>query len=84
MFKRVLKNEPHGMENEPSFITVVDKACDTCAYWDHMNPLKCEAFPDGIPLAILLGMDNHTRPWIEDGKEADKGLRYSPIDEDGF
>lgn len=47
--------------------------CDTCSRWDdaaYPDPPRCEAFPDGIPDAILDGADHRT------AFPGDGGLRY--------
>lgn len=38
-----------------------------------MNSATCDAFPDGIPAAILIGEDKHIDPWPGDG-----GLLFLP------
>jgi hypothetical protein len=47
--------------------------CATCARKHRFGgwPLTCTAFPVGIPEPILLGMHDHTRPYLGDG-----GLRW--------
>lgn len=38
--------------------------------------LKCDAFKDGIPFAIIAGEHDHRKPY-----KGDNGIRYEPIDE---
>ena len=63
-------------DNDPG-IQEVTSQCQTCAR-RNPNMVTCQAFPDGIPLAIILGAYDHTNPYIIEGDVADKGLRYLP------
>lgn len=36
--------------------------CFDCKHLNGKAPLKCAAFPDGIPKEILLGENDHTEP----------------------
>ncbi len=36
----------------------------------------CEAYPDGIPDAIITGMHDHREPFA-----GDKGIRFEPVSE---
>lgn len=37
--------------------------------------LKCKAYPDGIPVDIITGKHDHTKPF-----PGDNGVRYEPTD----
>lgn len=38
--------------------------CSSCKY-KYSDGEGCDAFPDKIPMAILLGKDKHTKPLLE-------------------
>jgi hypothetical protein len=42
--------------------------------------MTCEAFPQGIPDAILENDFDHRQPYRLDGQELDRGLRFEPRD----
>lgn len=37
--------------------------------------LKCDAFPDGIPLDIVRSLVGHTKPY-----PGDRGIRFKPLE----
>jgi hypothetical protein len=47
----------------------ISEQCATCQHWT--AGLSCQAFPAGIPAAILEGRHDHRRPF-----EGDRGIRY--------
>lgn len=53
-------------------------ASPTCFYCIHhsdiMSERKCEAFPDGIPLEIWNGQNDHSEPF-----PGDNGIQFQPI-----
>jgi hypothetical protein len=67
--------------------TLVDPlpACANCkrrrvpegSVFDTPDTLVCDAFPDGIPEAIWLGVHPHDEPF---GGEVDPSLLFDPID----
>lgn len=65
--------------NDDSALVAVVNQCSTCAHWDRKTPTRCEAFPAGIPLIILLGEYDHTLEFNYDGV-SDGGLTYVPFD----
>ena len=52
--------------------------CSGCAHLrprgdDPAEPLRCEAYPDGIPTAILTSEADHREPYA-----GDHGVRFEP------
>ncbi len=58
-------------------ISVVSRVCSDCVHFDALNPIArlCAAFPDGIPLPIWKGENDHTKSYPGDG-----GIRYEPVE----
>lgn len=52
-------------------MTETSPVCHTCANWAP-GTTSCKAFPKGIPLDILTGKNDHTKP-----VEGDNGIQYS-------
>lgn len=53
----------------------VHPACDTCMHRSKIVLGICLAFPKGIPLEILNGSNDHTKPVA-----GDHGIRYKKAD----
>jgi hypothetical protein len=51
-------------------------ACMNCKHFNDevQNRNVCKAFPDGIPVKILIGENDHTKPY-----PGDHGVRFTPI-----
>lgn len=47
--------------------------CISCKHYRML--LKCKAYPDGIPVDIITGKHDHTKPF-----PGDNGVRYEPTD----
>ena len=62
------------LENDEPRYEVVG-ICDTCRH--RRDVATCDAFPSGIPIAILVGEADHRRPYPGDG-----GIRYEPVDDE--
>ena len=51
--------------------------CDACIHLDRdssYNPMRCEAFPDGIPIPIQANKHDHSKPY-----PGDHGILYEQI-----
>lgn len=53
--------------------------CFDCKHLDEFSfdPLKCQAFPEGIPEEILTGEHDHSKPF-----EGDNGIQFEPIEKE--
>ena len=49
------------------------ESCLTCEHINRKDTTKCDAFPEGIPFAIVSGGIEHTKPF-----PGDNGIIYSP------
>lgn len=70
MFAQVLK-APAPDEVK---ITAYKQTCDGCRW--RIDGITCDAFPDGIPAAILLGVFDHTHHY-EGPDGDDNGITFA-------
>lgn len=58
-------------------ISSFSKVCSLCVHLNRadVSERKCSAFPDGIPLEIWKGGNDHTAPY-----KNDNGIRFEPIE----
>jgi hypothetical protein len=69
-YAAVFKGDPEDTGESPK------TQCTDCL-WRHQGELTCDAFPKGIPIAILVGAYDHTA-YYKDGPLTDGGLTYTP------
>ena len=53
--------------------------CFECVHLDRsasFNPIRCPAFPDGVPVPIQMNKHDHRKPYL-----GDHGIRFEPIAE---
>lgn len=55
-------------------VPVYSEVCSSCAHLDTSRERHCAAFPVGIPLAIWLGDNDHTRPYL-----GEHGIQFEPV-----
>lgn len=57
-------------------ISGISDVCTLCVHFDDSEPLarRCKAFPNGIPLKIWNGEDDHSRPF-----PGDHGVQFEPL-----
>lgn len=65
-------------EGDEAFGYPVDNLCFTCQHLNRENPVTCEAFPDGIPNVIIMGIYDHTQPYDVQGV-SDQGITYDKL-----
>ena len=58
-------------DNDPVFERL--GICHTCKH-RRSNGMSCNAFPEGIPIVILIGDFMHTAPY-----PGDNGIQYTPV-----
>ena len=79
--RRMLASYTRGKKISMSFVlddseAAVPMFSDVCAYckhWIRKPGRQCEAFPQGIPLAIWLGENDHHLPYT-----GDHGIQFAP------
>jgi hypothetical protein len=52
------------------------RQCPDCRHLRDATAWACDAFPAGIPAAILTNRHDHTKPY-----PGDHGIRFEPIDD---
>ncbi len=75
MYADIMKRQLIAKSDQEVFGYEVDSPCSSCGHQSPDNPVTCNAFPEGIPMVILLGKIKHENPF-----EGDNGLRWVPKD----
>jgi len=55
---------------ESDLVSQFSDTCFSCKHWD-IGLRACSAFPEGIPLPIWMGENDHTTPY-----PGDRGIQY--------
>ena len=50
-------------------------SCSDCKYFNRDTWKSCSAFPDGIPIDIIMGSTGHVDPY-----EGDNGIQFELLD----
>lgn len=53
------------------YLVQLDPLCSTCKHRSKVSSALCLAFPKGIPMDIITGKVDHTKP-----ANGDQGIRY--------
>lgn len=64
------------LDGPECWIPHLSKVCTHCQHLrENGIDRKCDAFPDGIPMAIWMGENNHQQPY-----PGDHGIQFEPVD----
>lgn len=79
MYSKIFKTETTLEERMgTSTMSSVDNLCAKCQYLNRDTGASCSAFPEGIPLEIIMGEFDHTFEYEKDGV-SDNGVTFSSI-----
>ena len=61
------------IDDRELLIPVYSEVCTYCKHWDWESDelRRCKAFPDGIPMEIWMGENDHREPF-----EGDRGVQF--------
>ncbi len=67
----IVDNESHGIDERKLAETIYGPVCRFCKHFSIKGSIDsgfpvCDAFPDGIPVEIWKGDNNHTKPYPGD------------------
>lgn len=65
---------PFSLNDFEATLPIFSTVCNGCRHWIRKPGRKCEAFPEGIPLPIWLGENDHHLPY-----DGDQGIRFAPV-----
>lgn len=71
-----MDDESHGIDERELAETIYSPVCKLCKHFSIKRSIDsgfpvCDAFPDGIPVDIWKGDNNHTKPYL-----GDRGIQF--------
>lgn len=66
-----------GIDDRELDTSRFSEICTLCRHMNIVGHRICAAFPDGIPMQIWDGDNNHREPY-----PGDNGIRFEPIEQD--
>lgn len=80
MYSKVFKTDSTIEERmDSSSMAQVENLCSKCQYLNRATGTSCDAFPEGIPIEIILGEFDHTFEYDQGGVD-DSGVTFTPFD----
>ena len=70
MYRNILKAEP-VVDKGGEWATAKEPTCMGCKHRSEVDPAMCLAYPSGIPIEILMGDVDHTKPY-----KGDHGVQF--------
>ncbi len=64
-----------GLDDRELNELIPSEVCNRCKHLAADRRYECKAFPKGIPYAIWIGKNDHTKPYL-----GDNGIQFEAID----